>query len=165
MSGGTGKTPFTIFLAKYLQQKGFKIAVSHRGYKGDFENTNILISDAHKVFEEAKNAGDESYLLALKLNGIPVIVGSNRQISIRILEKRYPELDYIILDDSFQKHSIKKDFEFVIFKSTIGIGNGFVLPAGFLRESLKALKFADYFVINGRKNIELPINKPRIYGH
>jgi len=153
VAGGSGKTPVTIFLAKKLSEKGKKVAVSHRGYKGKFENICKLISDEKQVFEWAIEAGDEAFLLATKLNGIPVIAGKNRKLSIKILEKKFPELDFIILDDSFQHLRVKHDFDFVVFNENHTIGNGFVLPAGILRESLSAVKFADFIVYNGTREI------------
>ena len=159
VSGGSGKTPFTIFLANYLKNKGFKIAVSHRGYKGKFEYENELISNREEIFDSAKDAGDEAYLLVSKLTGIPVIVGRDRTNSIQMLEKKYPDLEYIILDDSFQHLKVFHDLDFVVFNEIGGIGNGFVLPAGILREPLSALKFADYIVFNGKGEIPEEIKK------
>ncbi len=163
VSGGSGKTPFTIFLANHLKDQGFKVAVSHRGYKGKFEHENKLISNQEEVFDFAQDAGDEAYLLASKLKGIPVIVGKNRKVSIKILEQKFVDLDYIILDDSFQHLKVFHDLDFVVFNSIGGIGNGFVLPAGILREPLSALKYADYIVFNGKGEIPgrlLKYNKP-----
>lgn len=167
VSGGSGKTPFTIFLTNHLRDKGFKVAVSHRGYKGKFEQENKLISDRKEVFDFAQDAGDEAFLLATKLNGIPVIVGKNRRLSINILEQKFSDLDYIILDDSFQHLKVFHNLDFVVFNEIGGIGNGFVLPAGILREPLSALKFADYIVINGEGNIPGKLkkyNKPILLG-
>ncbi|MBC8415369.1 MAG: tetraacyldisaccharide 4'-kinase [Candidatus Cloacimonetes bacterium] len=167
VSGGSGKTPLTIFLAKHLTEKGFNVAVSHRGYKGKFEHKNKLISDHSDVFDSARDAGDEAFLLATKLPGIPVITGRNRKRSIQILEEKYPDLGYIILDDSFQHLKVFHDLDFVIFNEIGGIGNGFVLPAGILREPLSALKFADYIVFNGKGEIPwllLKYNKPILRG-
>lgn len=168
VSGGSGKTPVTIFLANHLQKQGKKVAVSHRGYKGKFENKNKLISDEKQIFDFAKEAGDETFLLASKLNGIPVIAGRNRKRSIQILEEKYPELEYIILDDSFQHLKVQHDLDFVVFNAIGGMGNGFVLPAGILREPLSALKFADYIVWNGKGKIPKQIqkfNKPILQGN
>ncbi len=167
VSGGSGKTPVTIFLAKYLQKQGKKVVVSHRGYKGKFENENKLISDENEVYSFAKDAGDETFLLATKLLGIPVIAGKDRKRSIQILEEKYPELEYIILDDSFQHFKVQHDLDFVVFNAIGKIGNGFVLPAGILREPLSALKYADYIVFNGKGEIPVQIqkyNKPILKG-
>jgi len=149
VSGGSGKTPVTIFLAQHLRKKGYKLAVSHRGYRGDFEYDNKLVSDRKKIFSSAINAGDEVYLLARRLKGIPIIAGRNRSRSIEILSREYHDLDYIILDDSFQHLKVKHDLELIVFNSSGGIGNGFLLPAGILRESLQSLKYADLIIWNG----------------
>ena len=100
-----------------------------------------MISDENQVLDLAKEAGDEAFLLASKLPGIPVIAGRNRKKAIQILEEKYPELEYIILDDSFQHLKVEHDLDFVVFNAIGGMGNGFVLPAGILRESISALKF------------------------
>jgi len=162
VSGGSGKTPVTIFLAKHLQKKGKKVAISHRGYKGKFENENKLISDENKVFKFAGDAGDETFLLASKLIGIPVIAGRNRRKSIQILEAEYSDLDYIILDDSFQHLKVQHDFDFIVFNALGGIGNGFVLPSGILREPLSALKYANYIIFNGKGEVPDKIKKYNI---
>ena len=84
-----------------------------------------------------------------------------------ILEKKFPALDYIVLDDSFQHLKVFHDQDFVVFNEIGGIGNGFVLPAGILREPLSALKFSDYIVFNGEGEIPwqlLKYNKPILRG-
>ena len=145
--GGSGKTPFTIFLAKYLHNKGKTIAVSHRGYKGKFENTIKLISDNNTVYDSAKDAGDEPFLLAKNLSGIPVIVGKNRTEAIKFLENKFSP-NYIILDDSFQHLKVKHDLDFLLFNAKNPIGNGFVIPVGLLREPKSVIKFCDFVIFN-----------------
>jgi len=152
-AGGSGKTPFTIWLAKKLMQQGRKSAVSHRGYKGEYENNNTLISSRDKIFSAAKRAGDEAQLLAEKLPGIPVCAGKDRWRSIQMLCEAYPDLEMIILDDSFQHLKVKHDIDIVIFKTAKPLGNGFLLPAGILREPLSAIKDADLIIFNGEGDI------------
>lgn len=153
VSGGSGKTPTTIWLAQKIAEMGRQVAVSHRGYKGEYENTEKLISTCEKVLACAPKAGDEAFLLANKLPGFPVVVGRNRTAAIKLLLATYPQLDCIILDDSFQHLAVAHDLDFLVFNSIGKVGNGFVLPAGILREFLSTAKLADYFVVNGKGKI------------
>ncbi|MBM4403131.1 MAG: tetraacyldisaccharide 4'-kinase [Candidatus Cloacimonetes bacterium] len=147
VSGGSGKTPFTIMLANLLRDKGYAVAVSHRGYKGAFENNPHLISGRDGVYPEALTAGDEAQLIAERLPGIPVVCGKGRRSAINLLRKRFPDLQAVILDDSFQHVQVGHDRDFVLFSAVTGIGNGFVLPAGFLREPLGVLNDSHIAVI------------------
>ena len=139
VSGGSGKTPLTIAIARLLSEQGIRVAVSHRGYKGKFENHPHLISDSKSLLYPADVAGDEAWLIASSLPGIPVVVGSKRKDAIRLLLKSYPATQVIIMDDAFQHLKVFRDLDIVSFSTESGIGNGFVLPAGYLRESLNAL--------------------------
>ncbi len=123
------------------------MAVSHRGYKGAYENTVKQISDKEQIFEDTHLAGDEPLLLAQNLEGIPVIVGKNRKATIKLLvEKNHP--DVVILDDSYQHIKVHHDFDFLLFNGKNPVGNGFITPAGMLRESSRMMKFAHCFVLN-----------------
>ncbi|MBN2017631.1 MAG: tetraacyldisaccharide 4'-kinase [Candidatus Cloacimonetes bacterium] len=145
--GGNGKTPFTILLAHALKHENLKVAVSHRGYKGAFEHTIKLISDEEQIFEDTYLAGDEPLLIANNCKGIPVIVGSNRKAAIKFLQNKFSP-NVIILDDSFQHLHVKHDYDFLLFNGKNPIGNGFVIPAGMLREPASAIKHADCYVMN-----------------
>ena len=139
VSGGSGKTPFTIMLAGLMRRHGIAVAVSHRDYQGAYENNPCLISGREGLYPEARNAGDEARLIAQELLGVPVVCGRARRTAIKLLVTRHPDLEAVILDDSFQHVRVKHDLDFVLFSSVTGIGNGFVLPAGFLREPLTVL--------------------------
>ena len=76
--GGTGKTPFTVFLAEQLLKQGLQPAVLSRGYKGKKGTGPIVVSDGHTLFTDAFRAGDEPVLMAGRLSEIPVIVGADR---------------------------------------------------------------------------------------
>jgi tetraacyldisaccharide 4'-kinase len=139
VSGGSGKTPLTIALARLLDEKGLNVAISHRGYKGAFENNARLISDRQGLLYSADQTGDEAYLIAASLPSIPVVAGRKRQQAIKLLLSHYPATQVIILDDALQHVRVKRDLDIVSFASETGIGNGFVLPAGYLREPLSSL--------------------------
>lgn len=146
--GGSGKTPFTIYLAEQLSKQGIKTAVSHRGYKSELEQGASLISDREKLLPEAEKAGDEAWLIASRLPFIPVAAGRERKAAIELLHKTYPDLNCIILDDSFQHLKVKHDFDIIIVSEWLRFGNGFVLPSGILREPLQAIRNADLIVLN-----------------
>ncbi len=156
VSGGAGKTPFTIYLCKLLQAQGKKVVVSHRGYKGEYEDSNIFISNQEQIFEIALKAGDEPLLLARNLPGIPIIVGRDRSQSLKLIEEKYSDTDFVLLDDSFQHLKVKHDYDFVVFNSGFGIGNGFVLPAGLLREFLSSLKYVSAIIWNQLDDKHIP---------
>ena len=139
VSGGSGKTPLTIALAGMLCEKGLQVAVSHRGYKGAFENKPTLISDSKGLLYPAEQSGDEAWLIAASLPKIPVVAGRDRKRAIKLVLKHYPATQVIILDDALQHVKVKRDLDIVSFASETGLGNGFVLPAGYLREPLSSL--------------------------
>ncbi len=155
VSGGSGKTPITIAVAQILIQRGYQIAVSHRGYKGKYENTPIIIADNTGVFPIAEYAGDEAYLLATRLQNCPVVVGKDRTNAIRLLTDQYPNLDMIIMDDSFQHLKVFHDIDIITFNSEIGLGNGFVIPAGYLREPTSALHSDSILILNSHPGISI----------
>lgn len=137
--GGTGKTPLSIYIARKLLEKGKKPAIIRKYYK------------KHK---------DEHELI--KKNLVSLILNSKREIAIKEAENK--KFDSVILDDGLQDHKIRKNLNILCFNSNQLIGNGFVLPAGPLREGLSAIENAQIIIINGQKNIEfekkiLKINK------
>ncbi|HNQ42989.1 MAG TPA: tetraacyldisaccharide 4'-kinase, partial [Candidatus Cloacimonadota bacterium] len=138
-AGGSGKTPITIALAQAMSQSGLKVAVSHRGYKGEAEHGLALVSDRDKILLNARQAGDEAVLIASSLPGIPVVAGKNRARALRLLESRFPDLDCIIMDDTFQHLAVARDLDFVVCDTAIGFANGRCLPAGYLREPVSVL--------------------------
>ncbi len=170
-SGGSGKTPFCIWLATQLQATGLRTGVSHRGYKGSWENSTGLVSDGRSSLCGVADSGDEAYLIASRLKGIPVVAGKDRKASISLLLERFPDLDAVIMDDGFQHLAVARDLDIVCFDAQTGCGNGFVLPAGYLREPLKALAAADIAIVtaksagqrNARLERDLAQRCPRVY--
>lgn len=147
-SGGSGKTPFTIALAKALRDMGIHCAVSHRGYKGSGEHSPQLISDQDNLLCANAVCGDEAFMLAQALPGIPVVAGKSRKEAIQLLTCSFPDLDVVIMDDAFQHVKVRRDVDIVCFDSLTGVGNGWLIPAGYLREPLTSLRHAHYCVIN-----------------
>ena len=125
--GGTGKTPFSIFLAEELLKLKLAPVILRKYYKNHVDE-----------YEQIKN-----YSLNL-------IVNKNRLNGIREAERMGYKT--IILDDGLQDYNIKKDLEIVCFNNNQLIGNGLILPSGPLRENLSALKNKDIVIINGDKN-------------
>jgi tetraacyldisaccharide 4'-kinase len=124
--GGTGKTPISLFLANELKLLGKKPVIIKKFYK---------------------NQKDEHLLIEKK--GTPLIIEKDRSSSIRLAEK---EFNFAILDDGFQDYGIKKDLSILCFHNKQLIGNGYIFPAGPLRENLSAIKNAQIAIINGEKN-------------
>ncbi|MCX5699496.1 MAG: tetraacyldisaccharide 4'-kinase [Candidatus Omnitrophica bacterium] len=132
--GGTGKTTLVEYLSAKLSSAGNKIAVLSRGYKRDSRRPG------------AQGLGDEPAMLAKKLPLVPVIVDKNRIKAAQAAIRDYA-LDTLILDDGLQQWKIFKDLEIVTIDAQNPFGNYRMLPAGFLREPLSALKRADIFVL------------------
>lgn len=139
--GGTGKTPLVIYLAKFLQEQGYKPGIISRGYGGNSKNYPLSLDANSKVVD----TGDEA-LLIFRRTQYPVVVGPDRNVAIKLLLKKN-NCNIIISDDGLQHHKLKADIKIALIDIAIGLGNGFCLPAGPLREPVDRLKLVD-FVIN-----------------
>jgi tetraacyldisaccharide 4'-kinase len=144
MVGGTGKTPMVIWLVKFLQEHGYKPGVVSRGYGGTSEHYPLAISPV----TSPEQGGDEPVLIARR-TGAPVYIDPKRPRAARALLKDHPEVDIIISDDGLQHYALQRDMEIVMIDSRRGLGNGFLIPAGPLREPASRLKHCDFVVVNG----------------
>jgi len=146
--GGTGKTPFTIYLCRILESEGHSPAVLSRGYRGTGENSNLLISDGRDILSPPEVSGDEPRLIAESLPGIPVAIGGRRHASARIISGN-PALDtsIFVLDDGFQHIQLHRDINLVLVDATSPFGGGKLVPAGILREPLESLSRADALIV------------------
>ena len=148
--GGSGKTPMAIYLAKRLRQKGKKVVILSRGYKGKIKNIGV-VSDGENILLGPEDAGDEPYLMAARLKTVPVIVGRDRyKTGLYAIEKFNP--DYLILDDGFQHIRLARDIDILLIDSKRGFGNGYLFPLGILREPLNGLKLASLFMVKGERS-------------
>ncbi|GAA5098082.1 tetraacyldisaccharide 4'-kinase [Wohlfahrtiimonas larvae] len=152
-AGGTGKTPVTIALISELQQRGLNVGLISRGYGRKDES--LIVSD-EKVSPEL--LGDEPYLIHQKTD-VPVAVANQRYDAGLALLSKYPDLDVIVSDDGLQHYALYRDFEIAVFGQQ-GIGNGYMIPAGPLRESVERLKYVDAIItIDDSFNFLLPYLK------
>ncbi len=138
IAGGTGKTPMTIRVAQMIRDMGYRVVVLSRGYRGRMEKTGGVVSDGETIFKGPEDAGDEPYLMARILTGIPVVVGQRRYEAGMMAVKRFKP-DVIVLDDAFQHLRLNRDLNLVLLDSRSPFGNGHILPRGLLREPLSAL--------------------------
>ena len=131
IAGGAGKTPVVIALVRHLQARGLRAGVISRGYGR--ATTDCRPATAASL---ASEVGDEPALIARSFaNGpeVPVFVASRRITAARALLGAHPGTDVIVCDDGLQHLALQRDLEICIFNDQ-GIGNGFLLPAGPLRE-------------------------------
>ena len=145
--GGTGKTPLVIWLAERLRQSGYRPAIISRGYGGSIHGVSPVYENSDPVA-----VGDEPVLLA-KRSRCPVWVGRDRVAVAMALLKAHPECNVIISDDGLQHYKLQRDVEVVVVDGNRGVGNGWLVPAGPLRESEFRLKTADAIVYNGGKPV------------
>ncbi len=139
--GGTGKTPAVSTLARSLMESGIRVAILSRGYRRK-GNETVLVSDGQNVLASPERSGDEPYLLATNLPGVPVAVESDRIKGARFLIQRFnPRV--ILLDDGFQHRRLARDIDIVLFDTSIPPHLCTVLPSGIFREGWHSLKRAD----------------------
>ncbi|MBQ3696229.1 MAG: tetraacyldisaccharide 4'-kinase [Alphaproteobacteria bacterium] len=157
--GGVGKTPVCLALGHMLHEKGRSFYYLNHGYKADKQG--VLVD---KRTHTALDVGDEALLLS---EVAPTIVNHNRAKGAKLAEKWSARA--LIMDDGFQNPTLQKDFSFVVIDGKKGFANGYVLPAGPLREPvLEGLKRANAIILVGedtwgvrfyleRNGIDLPI--------
>jgi len=160
--GGTGKTPVVEVFARALQREGRKVAILSRGYKKvehslgkkildkitgrERRRAPRVVSDGTALLLDSAMSGDEPYMLASNLPDVAVLVDRDRVKSGRhAIDKM--QCDTLILDDGFQYRRLKHRLEIVLVDFTNPFSNGYVLPRGLLRESVKNIRRADFIFI------------------
>jgi tetraacyldisaccharide 4'-kinase len=144
--GGAAKTPFTLYLARRLQRRGLTIAIVSRGYGRRSPGAPAaLVADRGELRVAPDQSGDEPAMMARSFDG-PIAVARRRIDAIRLLAERGP-LDAVILDDGFQHVRLRRAVDLVLVSRERGFGNGWMLPAGPMREPLGSLRRADAVVL------------------
>ena len=129
--GGAGKTPTVLALAALLRRHGYTPGVVSRGYG----RTSSVVREV-APHDDPAQTGDEPLLLRIR-GRVPVVVGRRRADAARLLLRRHPEVDVVVSDDGLQHRQLHRDLELIDFDER-GAGNGWLLPAGPLREPLSA---------------------------
>jgi tetraacyldisaccharide 4'-kinase len=145
--GGTGKTPAVELAVRTLLDLGHRPAVVSRGYGRRGHGVQV-VADTASIRLDADEGGDEPFLLARRLPGVPIVVGAHRYEASRRAVERFG-VTAIVLDDGFQHRTLAKDLEIVMARARAPWGNGRLLPGGPLREPLAALARADLIVVTG----------------
>jgi tetraacyldisaccharide 4'-kinase len=155
-AGGAGKTPTAIAIAKILLTENKKIVFLSRGYSGKLRGTFFVDSKIHK----AHDVGDEPLLLA---KTAPVIISKDRRAGAQLAHSRGAEV--IIMDDGLQNPTLEKTISFLVIDGNFGLGNGKIIPAGPLRQTLKsAIKQVDATILIGNDvhNISKKLNDTKL---
>jgi tetraacyldisaccharide 4'-kinase len=140
--GGTGKTPLVLWLVAALRDAGFVPGVISRGYGGQHGLSGAVLADSLP-----QEVGDEPLLIARR-GGCPVFVGRDRVAAGRALLAAHPSVTVLVSDDGLQHYRLQRAVEIVLFDERGG-GNGWLLPAGPLRESM--VRRRDFTVLNGAR--------------
>lgn len=139
--GGSGKTPLVIHLARSLRERGRFPGVIALGFGGNAE-APLEVDPC----DDPARVGDEALVLARNC-GCPVFVGRDRAAAGRALLERHPACDVILTDDGLQHYRLERDIELAVFDSR-GVMNGWLLPAGPLREPVGRLAEVDAVILN-----------------
>ena len=142
--GGTGKTPVIISLANSLQAEGVNVGIVSRGYGSQTSHYPLQVRST----TGNKEAGDEALLIA-KATACPVFIDADRVAAVNALLKNYPNIQIVLSDDGLQHYRLHRDFEIAVLDAQRGIGNGYGLPAGPLREPAKRLAEVNAILVNG----------------
>lgn len=145
--GGNAKTPFALFLASRLRMRGMRVAIVSRGWgRAPSANRATLVFDGERLLAGPEEAGDEAVMMAKSFGG-PIAVARRRIDGIELIERRLGPLDAVVLDDGFQHVRLRRDVDLLLMNAARGMGNGWLLPAGPMREPQRAARRADALIV------------------
>ena len=146
-AGGSGKTPLVLRVVEILKEHRWRPGIVSRGYGGSARQPREA-----SIASDPAEVGDEPMLLARR-SGCPVWVAPDRVAACRALREKHPECDVIVTDDGLQHYALARDVEVCVVDAR-GFGNGFLQPAGPLREPASRLRSVDLVVKHGAHGIE-----------
>ncbi|MCB1159743.1 MAG: tetraacyldisaccharide 4'-kinase, partial [Leptospiraceae bacterium] len=138
------KTPFILYLIDFFDRHypAYRSIVLSRGYGGKMSEQGMQV----ETFNSTEDCGDEPFLIKFNRPEAEVIIGKKRYHAYRKFQKESSAAKVIFLDDGFQHHELARNFDIVLIDSDKGLGNGFTIPLGHLREPLSGLKRADMVI-------------------
>jgi len=170
-TGGTGKTPHVMHLAKWLSGLEYRVAILSRGYRRSSRGV-VWVSDGEGKVGSFLECGDEPVLMARSLPGVPVLVGESR-VAAGLEALKHVPVDVFLLDDGFQHLSLARDFDLLLVDCGSGLGNRMTVPFGKLREPPSHARFADGLVVTKCSNVAegeevahavpFPADRPRAF--
>ena len=159
--GGTGKTPIVIMIAGILRDKGLKSAILSRGYAGNSQEKVNVVCDGERVLLPAEVAGDEPVMIAERLKNIPILTGRDRWLTGNYAIKHFG-VDTLILDDGYQHLALARDLNILLLDQKEPLGNGYLFPAGELREPVEESHRADLICLtrcSGNETTDSPMGR------
>lgn len=144
--GGTGKTPVVIMLVDWLLAQGKRVAILSRGYRRTSTASYVLVSNGEHLLVGPSEAGDEPFLMAQRCPKAIVAVGADRYELGNWVLKRFP-IDCLVLDDGFQHLGLLRDVNLLLVDATDAEGLAALVPAGRLREPLRAAARATAIIV------------------
>lgn len=144
--GGAGKTPFTMWLAKWMRAQGKRPVILSRGYGRADEDALVVVHDGKRLRAKTREGGDEPVLVARALGEVPVVACADRYRAGKMALAKF-KADAVILDDGFQHVSLERQGEIVLVDATKPLGGLRQFPRGSLREPVSALAQAHLIIV------------------
>ena len=155
--GGTGKTPLILWTTGFLARHGFQPGIVSRGYGRHSQHPQPVTADS-----DPAAVGDEPVMLAQRCDA-PIWVGGDRATTATALLAAHPACDVIVSDDGLQHYRLARNVEVAVIDGDRKFGNGWMLPAGPLREPLARLASVDAVVVNGTGAADILHHAPRSF--
>jgi tetraacyldisaccharide 4'-kinase len=173
--GGAGKTPCVAFLARFLRDEGYEVAILSRGYKRERQG-RVEVSNGREILCRPNESGDEPFLLAKSCPGARVVVDRDRYAAGKWLEER-GRISVFVLDDGYQHLRLGRDLNLLLIDASESLDQAKMIPFGRLREPITAMRRADVVIVTrsdqpfDRRALENAIGKfaradtPVFYAH